>query len=560
MRTGLSNQLDYEALLYHTFPEFLTGIAQAYADRPAISWFNRKKEEQSYTYREMTDQVRALQEAFCIQNMAGKRVAIISENSFEWIFVFLAAVSCGCIAVCVDIEQSDEVIRDMISRSDAQVVFLSETYLPICAPLLQKDCTKVEQFVLMGRSSAQKDMTSTEQMLELGRVRLEAGENTAASLTIQMDQTAEFVFTSGTTSKPKIVMLSQNAIMQNIHDACTYVCLYDKVFTSLPFYHAYGLNCAVLCSFLQGAHLYINGNLKTVMRDLHLAQPDTMFTVPLMVEAIHNQIWLNAEREQKSDGLHKLLKIAGIGRKLHISISRQTLGAIRKQVFGDLRLIICGGAHLSQNISEEFELLGIQMLQGYGITECSPLISVNRNCFNKLGSVGLPMASFEIKLVDGEVWARGPSVMQGYYKDAAETAEALENGWFKTGDLGYSDKDGFLYLTGRKKNLIVFKNGKKISPEKLEDMLASIPLVKEVMVYGSASGSSADDVKLTASIYPDPEFTRGMTSYDILNLLHQEIARINAALPSYQQIQMITIREKEFAKTAMRKLKRYEEQ
>lgn len=560
MKAGLYNKPLYNSTLYHTFPEFLEGISQAYGDRAAISWFTRQKEEQCLTYRQVTERVYALREALCAQGLAGKRIAIAGENSCDWILVFLAAASCGCVSIFVDMEQPDESIRDMLRRSDAQAVFLSKTYLPICQPLLHEEHTLLEEIMLMGAPSGETGLTSTDQLLELGRARLEAGENAAASLTVEMDQTAELVFTSGTTSKAKMVMLSQNGVMQNVQGGSAYVNFYEKVFTSLPFYHAYGLNCAVLCTLQQGAHLYINGDLKTVMRDLHLAQPDTMFTVPLMVEAIHNQLWLNAERSQKADSLHKLIKAASLGKKFHVPVGRQTLNEIRKQAVGDLRLIICGGAHLSRDISEEFELLGVQMLQGYGITECSPLISVNRNCANKLGSVGLPLTSFEVKLVDEEVWARGPSVMQGYYKNPAETAEALEDGWFKTGDLGYVDKDGFLYLTGRKKNLIVFKNGKKISPEKLEEMFAPIPLVKEVMVYGTASGSSADDVKLTASIYPDPELTKGMTSYEILNLLHQKVAQINSSLPSYQQIQMVTIREKEFAKTAMRKLKRYEAQ
>lgn len=554
------NAPGYDALRYSTFPEFLDGLAAVYGDRTALSWFTRQKEEQHYTYREMTDRVRCLREAMCARNMAGKRVAIAGENSADWLLAFLAAVSCGCVAVCVDIEQPDEGIRDMLRRSDAQIVFLSETFLPICLPLLREENTKLQCLVRMGQGAPQENVTEMEELCELGQTRLASGEDSAAVLTILPEQTAELVFTSGTTSTPKMVMLSQRAVLQNMHDACVHVCLYDKVFTSLPFYHAYGLNCSVLCSFLQGSHLYINGDLKTVMRDLLLAQPDTMLAVPLMVEAIHNQIWRAAERQQKADGLRKLLKAAALCRKLCIPARFPRLEAVRKQALGDLQLIICGGAHLSPKISGEFESLGIQVLQGYGITECSPLISVNRNCANKVGSVGQPLQSFEVKIEDGEVWARGVSVMEGYYKNEEETAEVMADGWFKTGDLGYLDKDGFLYLTGRKKNLIVFKNGKKISPEKLEEKLSPLPLVKEVMVYGTASGSSADDVKLTASIYPDPEQVKGMTSYEILNRLHQEIGQINADLPTYQQIQMITIREKEFAKTATRKIKRYAEQ
>lgn len=552
MKTLPYDKADYTVPFYDTFPQFLEGMARTYGPRPALSWFTRRKEEKMLTYEELTQKAASLSRALADRGLTpGTHVAIISENSADWIISFLAVVCLGCVAVCVDTEQSDESIRDMVRRCDAQLLFLSPTFLPICLPLLEEP--QIRHAVLMGGLASDERVESLDALYQLG-----GALDPTPLPPVDMDQTAEIVFTSGTTSQSKMVMLSQKAVMQNLCDSSLYVNFHQRVFCSLPFYHAYGLNSAVLNTFLRGAHLYINGDLKTTMRDLHLANPDTMLTVPLMIEAIHNQLWLGVEKAGKADGLHKLLNLAALCKKLHIPFHSKTLDQLRETAVGTLRLAICGGAHLSKEISEEFDLLGIQVLQGYGITECCPLISVNCNYANKMGSVGLPLPSCQVKLVEGEVCVKGPSVMQGYYKNPEQTAEALEDGWFKTGDLGYLDKDGFLYLTGRKKNLIVFKNGKKVSPEKLEELLSAIPMVKEVMVYGTANGAFADDVKLTASVYPDPQRAEGLSSYEILEQIQREVDKINRDLPTYQQIQLVNIREKEFNKTGTKKIKRHD--
>lgn len=544
------NKADY----YETFPSYLDGISRKFGEKPAITYFTRAKEPVTASYAQLTQQALCAAHALKARGYAGKHLAIVAENCYDWLVAYLAIASAGAAAVCIDVEQSDENIRQMISQADAVGVFASDTYLPICRQTEEEDAAW--DLFLLGESS--KEQVSIQDLCREGQPLMEQKENRIDGLACDPAATASIVYTSGTTSLSKPVMLSHRAILYNAGDAIRDVDAGPRVFSSLPFYHSYGMTGAVLDTLVRGAELCINGDLKTMMRDLYLSQPDSMITVPLVVEMLYKQLWLSAEKEGKAKQLQSLLKMCRILKKLHLPWENKTLSDIRQKMVGSLHVIVSGGAHLEKKICEDFELFGIQILQGYGITECAPMVSTNGNKYCKMGSVGLVLDHYQVKIVEDEIWVKGTSLMNGYYKQPQQTKEVMaEDGWFKTGDLGYLDKDGFLYITGRKKNLIVFKNGKKVSPEKLEEQLLKIPMVKEVMVYGAANGSSADTVVVAASIYPDPELSKGMSSYEILEHLQSKIDQLNATLPLFQQIQMITIRDQEFAKTAAKKIKRH---
>ncbi len=542
----------YNIDYYERFRDMIEGMADKYGDRPAIYWYNRRQEEFGVSYNELRDDVRALQESMISLGLAGKHIAVAGENSYEWLLVYFACTYCGSVAVCIDVEQSDETILQMLEMADVEAAFVADAVADLCASYLGEE----RKMFLLGKDNAK--CRSVRTLVEEGkRIIAEKGNDKERDALVKPDSTAAIVFTSGTTSFSKPVMLSQKAILTNAADASANVKVGEVVFTSLPFYHTYGITCSVLAILDQGSKLYINGNLKTVMRDLHLARPHTLLTVPLMLETIHNKIWATAEESGKADGLRKLLSVKKFLFSLGFTKSGKTLDALREKAMGAVKVIICGGAHLDPELNEEFWYMGINVLQGYGITECAPLVSVNRNDANKRSSVGLVSAHSEVKIEDGEILVRGANVMQGYYKLPELTAEAMRDGWFCTGDEGELDKDGYLYITGRKKNMIVLKNGKKVSPEKLEEKIKKIAIVQDVMVYGVTRGSSADDVQIAASIYPDKEKTEGMNSYDVLEHLQEEINVINNTLPMYQQIQMVTIREQEFSKTSLQKIKRY---
>lgn len=526
---------------YNRYRDYIEGLAQQYQDKPAISWFTRKSEEKGVSFAQLRDDVRYLQEMMIHHNLAGKHIAIVGENSYEWLVTFFAITYCGAVAVCIDIEQPEDTILQMLTAADVDTIFLSSAYLDICSKYTSREklitFSDIQNWIEKGAATWKDNKELDEQ--------------------VTPEQTAVIVFTSGTTNYSKAVMLSQRAMLTNAFDEMSYITVGNRVFTSLPFYHTYGLTCSVIAILLSGNHLYINGNMKMVMRDIQLAKPHTLLTVPLMLETIHNKMWLNVKECGKTEELRKMLRLRKIASALGFKRCQKALEEMREKYFGSIRMIISGGAHMNIEIMEEFLYMGITMLQGYGITECSPLVSVNRNYANKLGSVGLVIPHCEVKIEDGEILARGSNIMTGYYKEPELTKEAMKDGWFCTGDLGYLDKDGYLYITGRKKNLIVFKNGKKVSPEKLEEKLKKIPLVKDVVVYGVENGTFADNVQLAASIYPNQEKIEGMTSYEILENLQAEVDKINNDLPMYQQIKMINIREQEFSKTSIQKIKRH---
>ncbi len=535
--------------IYEDFLHFLLECRRDYGEREALTYFTRKGEERTFTFLQLSGHALALRESLFQRGLNGKHIAIVGENSYEWILAYLAIAASGGVAVCIDAEQPDETIRAMITTADASAVFASAPYRSICQPLL-------ESGQISGLYLLSEEQEPGENLPQFCREGLEASPKAPLQFP-DPSSTAAIFYTSGTTSTSKPVMLSHQALLHNAGNTLAYLEKQIRVYSPLPLYHTYGMTAAVLATLVRGAHIFINGDMKNLMRDLHLAKADGMCTVPLMVEAIHKGIWANAEKAGKAEELRALLKRDRLMRKLGKNSVHPALAEIRKQAVGTLNLITCGGAYLNPEIAEEFQSMGLTVIQGYGITECSPLVSINSDRYNQPESVGFVIPETEVRIVEDEIWVRGISVMNGYYKQEALTREAMEDGWFKTGDLGYLDKDGLLYITGRKKNLIVFKNGKKISPEKMEEPLRMIPLVKEVMVYGAVSGATADDVTLAATIYPDPELAAGMSSYEVLEQLQKDVSRINQDLPPYQQVQLINIREKEFEKTASRKIKRY---
>ncbi|MDD2591693.1 MAG: AMP-binding protein [Erysipelotrichaceae bacterium] len=533
-----------KVIYFDDFRSFINDIGQRYDQKDCLSVYDRQAQIHTISYQDFSDNVVAFGAYLQSKGYSNKHCAIIAENSVEWLTTAFALAYIGSIAVSIDTEQADETIIEMIKQADCEVVFYSSGFKP-----LQKHFTESVEFIMID------DKSLFTQMLDQGKNDQDSLE-LINKKTIDADACSFIYYTSGTTSTSKPVMLSQKAILFNAIDAMALVKVQGRLFTSLPFYHTYGLTCSIIDVLSQGLSICINGNMKTSMRDMIMFEPHYMMAVPLIVETIYKYFALEINKLKKADELEDFMKgKSGIfkGDSANEALFKNVL---RKIVGNNLKMIVCGGAHISEQLIRKFDRLGIIILQGYGITECSPLVSVNRDNNNQIGSVGRVLPHYQVKIVDNEIYVKGTSLMLGYYKDQKLTDEAFADGWFKTGDIGHQDKQGFLYITGRKKNLIVFKNGKKTSPEEIEGYLYNIPYVKEVLAYGAAAGVSIDDVKLCVTIYPDPILTQQMASYEILDLLQKEIDKINTKLPAYKQIQMVKISENSLPKTGLNKIKR----
>lgn len=538
----------YEIPYFDTFCDYVKYLSDTHGDKVGIVQFSRRGDKEAHSYRDLGEDVFGLARVLRKGGFAGAHIGLVGESSYDYLVAFLAINCAGAVAVTIDTEQPDDTIRAMLRHADVTAAFASDTFMPICQSLVDEGTVK--KLVLMGKTGDSENLRS---LCALGRTMdMELGDN------LSPDMNSSIVFTSGTTSASKPVLLTQHNILVNATESVMIARGTQDLFSPLPLYHTYGLNSTVMGNMINGISITINGDLKTMLRDMKLSEAKTLAAVPLMVEAIYKGMMNGVAEAGMTDKVKTLMAINRFLGKFGLSFRKKDLLSIKEKAgFGNFDQFVVGGAHISRELSNDLKLLGITVLQGYGITECSPLISVNSMTSCEMGSVGHVVPSCQIKFVDDEILVKGPNVMQGYYKNPELTKEAFdEDGWFKTGDLGYMDKNGFLYINGRKKNLIVCKNGNKISPEMLEALLAPLPIVKEVLVSATTGGEGTDDVKVAASILPDPKITAGMTAYEILEHLQRDVDQINKQLPTYQQIQMINIRETEFEKTASKKIKR----
>jgi len=501
----------YEHIKINNLSELLRMHLPTKQDDIAFSFRDKNKIIVNKTYSEFYYDVNRMSN-YLAKKYKNEHIAIVGENSYNWIVLFFAIIISSNVVVIIDKDLSSEVIIKLLKNTDTKIVFYSKNYSEFLdkSRNLKKECIEdIDSWV-----SSFKNQSSE---------------------SLKRKMSSAIFFTSGTTGFNKGVVLSEKNIVEDIYGACSLFKPEGTILSMLPFHHTFGFITAVLMPFYYGKTVFINTSLKYIKDDFKDSKPETIFVVPAFVESFYKQIWNIARKTKKDKILKRSIGISNGIKKIGIDLRKQLFKSISEEFGGNLRHMICGGAFLDKKYVQWFRSIGIDILNGYGITECSPVVSVNRNNFYKDGSIGLPVRGAEIKIINDEICVKGDIVMDGYYKDKKATNEVIKDGYFYTGDLGYIDEDGFIFITGRKKNLIILSNGENVSPEMIEEELGKDEGIKEIVIYEKNN-------KIIASIYPSDEY---MGNEEYFNDL---IDQYNKRVPVNHQVAFVTLRNKEHIK------------
>lgn len=525
----------------------------------AVFKFKEKKEIREVTYTEFLEDVNSLGTALCDLEVKNTHVAMLGSNSYKWLNVYLTVLLSDNVFVPIDKELPFADIINVLNQSNSTVLFYDKKYEKDIKENLDK-LSDIKYFIGLDRTEDEDNFLCFNAFLEKGRELFRGGKTEFSELENDTMALKMIVYTSGTTGMAKGVMLSERNLMGCVYWGLRRATIFTTCLSVLPYNHTYEAVAGILVAIYKNVTICINESLKAILKNLQTYKPDYIYLVPAFTELFYKKIWAGIEEKGKTGLIKFAIKLSNALCKVGIDLRRKLFAEIHEQFGGELREIICGGAPIRPEVGKFFNDIGIILLNGYGISECSPLVSVNPLYFNDCATVGFPLECVEINIADkdadgiGEICVKGDIVMMGYYKQPEITKEVLsEDGWFKTGDYGMLNEYGQLIITGRKKNLIVLDNGKNIFPEEIEGYIQSIPYVKEVVVYGIKNSDGIED-RIAAEVFLDAEMTAEFE--DVKAAVKADIAAKTAELPTYKKISEIVIRDKEFEKTTTNKIKR----
>ncbi len=528
----------YNVPEFKDLKEFVDVVGEMYAEDP-VFMFERNGEDIVVDYAQFKNDVYALGTYLSSIGLEkGDKVAVMGENSYEWILTYFATVNTSRIIVPIDKELGASEVANLINNSDVKVFVYAESKSKIIEEL--KPNVSVEQYISM------KDFGDC---LEKGSNMIAEGNDEYEKNEIDVEALCTIIYTSGTTGEPKGVMLSHKNLAFDAYNSCRNFCEPNGSVLVLPLHHTFGFTANILCQLCRGWYVYINNNLKNILKDIEKAHPRHMCVVPLFVETFYKSLWKNVRKQGKEKLLKRMIKVSNALRKVGIDLRKVFFKSVKKGFGGNLEMLIAGGAPLDLKYAKGFDDVGIAIINGYGITECSPIVSVDRNKKYLFGAAGLPIPNTEVKIHkpnedgEGEIIVKGDHVMMGYYNNPEATAATfLPDGWFKTGDIGTIDKNGFVHVTGRIKNIIILSNGKNVYPEEIENViLQQVEGVNEVVVFGE------DDV-ICAEVYTETP--------DEKDRIKKDVQALNDSLPPMKQIKRVLFRDTEFEKTTTKKIKR----
>lgn len=563
----------YPAVEYGDLRQLMQATVRTHGERNAFILKHAAKgkaEYESITYEQFGKDITALATGLIQRGYGGKRLAIIGKNSYPWITGYFAGLTGGLVVVPLDKGLPLEEIESCLIRSRADVLLFDPEHLAYVQALEEKKTTGVSLMISMDTCEGYADF---QQMKQEGAELLSGGDRSYEATEINPDVMSLILFTSGTTSVSKAVMLSHRNLASNIYalTCCEEVFPSDVNMAFLPFHHTFS-STGITFILTKGATNVFCDGLKYIAQNLKEYEVSIFICVPLIIEAIYKKIFQQAKKQGKDALLRRMMKLSSFLLKFGIDIRRKVFHSVLEQLGGKLRFVISGAAAIAPEVAKGFNDLGILTIQGYGLTETAPVLTAENAKNIRTGSVGIPMCNVKLDIHEpgekgiGEVIAQGPNVMLGYYENQEETDKVLKDGWFFTGDLGYIDEDGFLFLCGRKKNVIVLKNGKNVYPEEMEILLNRLTYLEETMVFGWEKG---DDYVISAKLvykedtvlemFPDLKTGQGLDLEKFQDMVQKDIDGINAIMPAYKHIKRLVLNDEPTVKTTTAKIKRFEE-
>ena len=552
-------------LVVRDLKDMLNKTRELYGDRPGYKIKIEEGKYETYTHNEIRDMVDYLGTALINLGLKDKRIAVIGENRYEWELAYLSVVCGTGIVVPLDKSLPSNELEELVERSEVEAIFYSKKYEEIVEKIKYSEKNKLKHLISMDTDIHKEGIYSQKELIEKGKEFLENGDRRFIEAEINPEEMSIMLFTSGTTSKSKVVALSHRNMVSNVMDFASVLDIdsSDRILSFLPLHHVFECTVGMLYSLYIGAERSFCEGIRHIVQNLNEYNITFASFVPAIYESMHKTIIKNLEKEDKLETVRKLMEA---NKDKTMTEKKEIFKDIHNVFGGQIKLFVSGAAALEKEVEEDFRAWGINLCQGYGLTETSPVIGVETNENFRVGSIGKALPHVQAKIEDandegmGELVVKGPNIMLGYYNDEEATKEVLEDGWFRTGDLAKIDEDGYIFICGRKKSVIVLKNGKNIFPEEMEALVNKIEGVKESFIFGKQQSDDKDDIKINVKIIFDREIMQEAykvtTDEEIYKVLAEKVKEVNQIMPKYKAIRGILISEEPLLKTTTSKIKR----